>query len=139
MNHLVSSSPVTCVFHPVQQNILENIRKGDDALELVVIVDYYQTVNSALADSVKDGIQAIAFAACVNARALIRSLAQRLSNGTIQIFVGTTFDTGDDINRFKHIQHSAVRIDDWNTADVVFDHEMNDVKHRTVHLGCSDA
>lgn len=48
------SPPVARIVLAVEQDILENVRERDDALELVVVVDHNQPVDAALSYRVEN-------------------------------------------------------------------------------------
>lgn len=95
-------------------------------------------MHPALPNSIKDGIQPVIFVACIDARAIVGSFAQRLAYRVVKLLIRTVLDTRNNIHRLEDVQHPIPTIDDGDAADIVVDHQVNDVENRAVHVGRSE-
>lgn len=90
-------------------------------------------MHPALTDSVEDRVHAVVLATGVNTRALIRTLAQGLAYGGVELFVHASLDAGDDVDSLENVEHPVLVVDNGDAADVVVDHEMNNVEDGATH------
>ena len=104
---------------------MENITQSEDTLELEVLIHDDQTVDSGLANGIKDGVQSIVERAGVDPRETLgnnqhiyqirhsrratyrRTFLQRFANRKAQVIVNTTLDESNDIDRLEHIIDNA--------------------------------
>lgn len=93
-------------------------------------------MDATLTYCVEDGIEPVVVAARVDAGTIVGSSAECVANGAVQLLVGPSPDARDDVHRLERVEDPVVLIDDGNAADVVVDHEVNNVEHSVVHL-CS--
>lgn len=104
---------------------MQDITQGEDTLELEVLINDDETMDSGFADRVEDGIQSVIEGACVNTRETLmnseyiwhirhrgpvtyrRAFLQCFAYREAQVIVNTTLDQSDHINRFENIVHDT--------------------------------
>lgn len=117
------------------EDVFQDVGERDDTLEPVIIVDYDESVDTALTNRIEDSSQPIVLRAGVDTRAVIGSLVQSLSNSTAQLLVHSAFDTRYYVHGLKDVEHPVVIVDYGNAADVTFHELVDDVKDRVAHPG----
>jgi len=69
-----------------QKHVFENIAEGENANQMICIVDYDETMDARLADGIEDGIEAVVNRTCVYAGKI---LYVRLVTGAHEVLQGS--------------------------------------------------
>ena len=71
----------------------------------------------------------------IDARAIVRSLAKRVTHSSIELLIGASLDARDNIDSFENVQDFVALVHDRNTTDVLVDHQADSVEDRSHHAG----